>query len=84
MPTFNAYQSHGSANVKMLAESSVDAHRRTAEAAAQLGHTALYRVFEVTGDSVTGERFVTSFSVLNGKCVEHKDVSIPKAHSWRN
>ena len=43
--------------------------------------TSLYRVFQVTADGQ--ERFITAYSVVNGKISEHVDVSIPLVH-WNN
>lgn len=74
---FNVYQQHGGSNIVMPQERSIEGVKRLAEAAANLGHAAFYRAFKVVP---TGERFETAFSVLDGKVVEHNDVTIPKAH----
>ena len=81
---FNVYAQHqiskGTSMIIMPQERSIEGVRLLAEAAANLGHNVLYRAFEVTSDSVTGEQFETSFSVLNGVVREHKDVTIPREH----
>ncbi len=46
----------------------------------RMNRDGLYRVFELTDESPTGERFVTAYSVLSGVVREHKDVTIPTAH----
>jgi len=54
--------------------------RRFAYNVARTGKDALYRVFELTDKSPTGEQYLTSYSVLDGVVREHKDVTIPTAH----
>ena len=73
----NVYQHHH-ANIKMPVASSIAEVRGLAEAAAQLGHTALYRAFKVIGPD--REQFETAFSVVDGHVTEHRDVSIPEVH----
>lgn len=77
---FNIYNDHRGVLVRLPPERDIDGVRRLAESYASLGHNAFLRAFRVTSESVTGERFETAFSVLNGKVVEHPDVTIPKAH----
>jgi len=86
---FNVYQQHKTSNVRFPPVASVDEARKLAEASARLGHDSFFRVFEQTGHMMTGpgrkgivptERFVTAFSVLDGKVREHKDVTFPKEH----
>lgn len=77
---FNVYNSHKRNNTLLPPMNSVEEVRGLAEAAARLGHDAFYRVFRVTSDSVSGERFETAFSVLGGVVREHQDVTFPAAH----
>ena len=77
---YNVYQQHRGSNIKMPKERDIESVRGTAEASARLGHNAFYRVFEIIPDSITGERFVTAFSVLDGVVKEHKSVTFPAAH----
>ena len=78
---FNVYAQHGPGPmIIMPQEKTIEGVRRLAEAAAQLGNDVLYRVFEVTSESVSGERFKTAFSVLDGTVREHRSVTIPTAH----
>jgi len=77
---FNVYNDHGTSHTRMPSAASIDEVRRLAEASARLGYNALYRAFERTSESVTGERFTTAFSVLNGVVREHAAVTIPTAH----
>lgn len=77
---YNVYNDHRGVLVKLPPERDIDGVRRLAESYATLGHPAFLRAFRLTSESVTGERFETAFSVLNGKVVEHRDVTIPKAH----
>jgi len=78
---FNVYAQHGSGPmIIMPQERTIEGVRQLAEAAARLGHDVLYRAFEVTSKSPTGEQFKTAFSVLDGKVREHKSVTIPTAH----
>lgn len=77
---YNVYQQHRESNIKMPQERDIDSVRRTADASANLGHDAFYRVFEIIPDSITGERFATAFSVLGGVVKEHKSVTFPMEH----
>jgi len=60
------------------AERTLEDVRRYAEVSAeQGGEPWIYRVFEQTPGSATGERFVTAFLTMDGKVEEWKDVSFP-------
>lgn len=77
---YNVYNAHRGSNTKLPTVRSVEEARSLADAAAEICVDAFYRVFERTSESVTGERFVTAFSVLGGKVTEHESVAIPSAH----
>ena len=66
------YKTHKNWLCKFL-DGTVDDCRELAEIAAKQKQDGLYRFFGPDG-------FVTSFSSLDGKVTEHKDVTIPAAH----
>lgn len=76
--TYRIYSQHKGCNVLFPETDDLDEARLLAKSAAELGHDSLYRVFARIG--VTGEQFVTAWSVLDGVVAEHRDVTIPAAH----
>ena len=78
--SYKVYSDHKGAHLSFPVSDRLEEGYELACAAASNGLDALYRVFEQTSESVTGEQFVTSWSVLNGKVVEHPDPTIPKGH----
>lgn len=77
--SFNVYSNHNGGNLTWTAED-IGEVRDMARIVALSGQPALYRVFERTTKSVTGEQFVVSFSVLNGTVTELTEPTIPSAH----
>jgi hypothetical protein len=77
---YRIYSDHKRANIIMPDTSDLDEAHQLAHSAAKLGHDALYRVFELTSDSPTGEQFVTAWSVLGGKVKQLEDARIPAGH----
>lgn len=76
---YRIYSQHKGSNIYWDISDLSEA-REHAESSAKLGIDSLLRVFEQTSESVTGEQFVTSWSVLNGVVREHADPTIPAAH----
>lgn len=79
--TYRIYSNHKGGNIILPETDDLDEAHQLAHSAAQLGQDALYRVFALEG--VTGEQWVTSWSVLNGKVKQLPDPSIPLAH-WKS
>lgn len=77
---YKVYNDHKGSRVSFPKTDNPNEGYELACAAAQLGHDVLYRVFEQTDESVTGEQFVVAYSVLNGEVTEHHDPTIPLAH----
>ena len=77
---YSVYSTHKGGNVTLPPVHDPREAYELACVAARLGHDVLYRVFEQTSDSPTGERYLTAWSVLGGVVREHKDVTIPAAH----
>lgn len=77
--TYKIYSDHKGGRITMPCADLDEAHQ-LAHSAAKLGNDALYRVFEQTDKSVTGEQFVISFSVLNGRVTLLDTPTIPTAH----
>ena len=76
---FKIYSTHKTYSCLITSEAlAAEEGKAFAESAAKLGHTRLVRVFEVSG--VTGESFVTSWSVIGGEVTEHPSPTIPAAH----
>ena len=76
---YKVYSQHKGGNVTFEIADLDEAHQ-LAHSAAKLGHDALYRVYELTSESVTGERFATAWSILDGRVKQLSDVTIPGAH----
>ena len=72
----NVYQDHQRTHVKLL-PSTLEECYELALTYAENKQDALLRFFAF---DATGERFLTSFSVLDGVVREHRDVTIPEAH----
>ena len=77
--SFRIYSDHKGSGITFEVADSDEA-RLTAESAAKLGRDALYRVFELTSESVTGEQWVISWSVLDGRVEQLPDAGIPRVH----
>ena len=77
---YSIYSDHKGANVLLPDTDNFDEAHQLAHSAAELGHDALYRVFERTSESVTGQRFVTAWSVLDGRVKQLADATIPTPH----
>jgi len=77
--TYKIYSDHKGSKITMPVRDLDEAHQ-LAHSAAELGNDALYRVFEQTDKSVTGEQFVIAFSVLGGKVTLLDTPTIPTAH----
>ena len=76
------YSQHKGSNIIMPESglSTLEQIREFVNLIAAVKRDALYRVFELTDKSPTGEQYLTSYSVLDGVVREHKDVTIPTAH----
>jgi len=76
------YSQHKGSNIIMPESwmNTLNTVQEFAHSTAQSGIDGFYRVFELTDESPTGERFITAHSVLDGKVREHNDVTIPTAH----
>lgn len=74
---FNMYNQHKGCNI-VIRMDSIASIRDFAEIYAKKRYDGFFRAFEVSEDG--SERFVTAFSVLNGKVSEHRDVAIPVEH----
>ena len=84
MPVFNVYDQHGDGpTIKLPSMNTIMEVRALADAAAARKMDAFYRVFRITDESVTNERFVTAFSVHKGVVREHPEVSFPLCHFGR-
>ena len=75
--TFRIYSDHKGSSLE-LPKCTLQAAQKLAQAAADLQHDTLYRLFS---EETPGRfQFETAFSVLAGQVREHRDVTIPKEH----
>lgn len=74
---FRIYDQHRGRRVPHGPVPTLAQARRMAEAAARRGHTAFFRVFEITDE---GERYVVAYSVRNGRVREVRDAGFPPEH----
>lgn len=77
---YRIYSDHKGSNIVMPETNDLDEAHQLAHSAAELGHDCLFRVFELTPESPTGEQFITAWSVLNGRVKQLSDVTIPADH----
>ena len=77
--TYSVYSDH-CGHVVLPVVNDLGDVRLLAEAASRMGVDALYRVFERTPMSPTGEQFVVAYSVLAAVVTLHESPTIPKAH----
>ena len=80
MKSYNVYSTHKGTNITLPTINDLAEAKALADAAASLGHECLYRVFERTTQSPTGEQFVVAWSVLGGEVRRHNDPTIPGPH----
>lgn len=78
--SYRIYSDHKGGHITMPDTDNLDEAHQLAHSAAKLGHDTLYRVFELTSDSPTGERFVTAWSVLDGRVKQLAEPTIPTPH----
>jgi len=74
---YRMYSQHGGHFLE-LPKCTLKTAREIANAAAELGHVAFYRLFEE--DAFGKTRFKTAFSVYGG-VREHTDVTFPHVHA---